>query len=50
MLCIEIAAGAIAPWSINSRPTGENGSAEYLREVLYQNPRRKRTGFAVTAS
>lgn len=32
------------------RPPGENGSAEYLREVLYQNPRRKRIGLAMTAS
>jgi dTDP-4-dehydrorhamnose reductase len=32
------------------RPPGEKGSAEYLRDVLYHNPRRKRTGLAVTAS
>ncbi len=32
------------------RPPGENGSAEYLREVLYHNPRRKRTGVATVAS
>ena len=32
------------------RPPGENGSAEYLRDVLYHNPRRKRTGLAAAAS
>lgn len=32
------------------RLPGENGSAEYLREVLYHNPRRRRTGLKSTAT